>query len=132
MQRRAAGAMTALAIALTAACGGSSGSSAKGGNDFATNATLTSSVSADPGALDPHLTVLGATIYLNGLTYDYMTHVTKDGKLRPSVASKWDVTPTSVTFTVRDDVPCSDGTKLTPSVMAKSFAFVLDPKNKAP
>src|SRR3954471_8866449 len=107
MQRRAAGTMTALAVAITAAataCGGSSGSSSKSGGDFATGATMTGAVSADPGALDPHMTALGATLYLNGLTYDYMTHVDKLGTLQPSVATKWDVTPTSVTFTVRDDV----------------------------
>ena len=49
-------------------------------------------------------------------------------KIVPYVASRWVVTPTSVTFFIRQDkkMTCADGTPLTPEVIGRSFARQVD------
>lgn len=55
--------------------------------------------------------------------------VTGSDEPQPSLASSWEVSSTSAAFTLRDDILCSDGSTVTPSVVAKSFEWVLDPDN---
>ncbi|MFD2352745.1 hypothetical protein ACFSTC_30840 [Nonomuraea ferruginea] len=38
----------------------------------------------------------------------------EDGGIVPGLAEKWDVKPDAVTFTLRKDVTCSDGSPVTP------------------
>lgn len=44
-----------------------------------------------------------------------------DGEVVPYLATDWEVTPDSGTFTLRDDATCADGTPVTPKVVANSF-----------
>ena len=53
--------------------------------------------------------------------YDRLVARDKTGKILPYVAKSWTATSSEVTFTLRDDVTCSDGTKLTPTVAGDSF-----------
>ena len=53
--------------------------------------------------------------------YDRLVARTQDGKIIPYVAKSWTATATEATFQLRDDVTCSDGTKLTPTAIADSF-----------
>lgn len=127
-------ALTLLVLTGAGACGGDSGSSAGGSGDVAyvDGATLTAAVTSDPGPLDPHKTILNTAIFLNSLTYDTLARVDAGGALRPGVATRWTVSPTKVTFTLRDDVTCADGSRLTPDVVARNLRYVQDPKNKSP
>src|SRR4029077_8730130 len=52
-----------------------------------------------------------------------------DGKLRPYLADSWEVTPTSITFKLRKDATCSDGTPVTPTVVRNSFQRMIDVKS---
>jgi peptide/nickel transport system substrate-binding protein len=46
----------------------------------------------------------------------------------PSLATSWKATPKAVTFTLRKDATCADGTPVTPDVVLKSFQRLLTVK----
>ncbi|MCZ4522302.1 ABC transporter substrate-binding protein [Rhodococcus ruber] len=64
--------------------------------------------------------------------YDTLVATDSDGTVIPGLASTWTVGPSSATFTLRDDVTCSDGEKLTAEVAAKSLRRFFDPATAAP
>jgi peptide/nickel transport system substrate-binding protein len=53
--------------------------------------------------------------------YDRLAMVGPQNKVLPWVAKSWVITPKSVTFKLRTDVKCADGTKLTPVAVLNSF-----------
>jgi peptide/nickel transport system substrate-binding protein len=53
--------------------------------------------------------------------YDRLVDVGPGNKVVPYLAKSWTVTPRSVTFKLRTDATCDDGTKITPLVVAQSF-----------
>jgi len=53
---------------------------------------------------------------------------TTTGKLIPGLAKSWTTTPASATFTLKSGVTCSDGTALTPVMVAASLRYLLNPK----
>jgi peptide/nickel transport system substrate-binding protein len=136
---------TAVAIALAAGaalagCGGGSsggGSGGQGGsaNGGGTNQAVSAPAKGVSGA--GKTTVVGVAsdwtdfdiqVHETGTTaaflfpgYDRLLAVGPDGKLVPYLASSWKTTPTQVTFTLRDDATCDDGTKITPQVVLDSF-----------
>ncbi|WP_067177967.1 ABC transporter substrate-binding protein [Microtetraspora niveoalba] len=125
---RAAAVLGAVSL-FTAACGGGadtgSGRPADGG-------TFTFAIGADPGVLDPAMAVLSVTNTVLSFAYDTLVHYGTDGKIVSGLAEKWDVTPDAVTFTLRKDVTCSDGSPLTPSDVAESVNHIADPATKSP
>ncbi|GII90420.1 ABC transporter substrate-binding protein [Sinosporangium siamense] len=130
MRSTALAALGALGL-LAAACGGG-GESGGGGNvASAENATFTAAIGADPGLLDPATGVLSITNFALKFAYDSLVH-NEDGKVVSGLAEKWDVKPDSVTFTIRKDVTCSDGSKVTPSQIAQNFTHIADPATKSP
>lgn len=116
------------ACLLAAGCGGAAEErpATEGGGTF------TFAINADPGALDPGMAALSVTNTVLSLAYDTLTAVDADGKIVPVLAEKWEVKPDSVTFTLRKDVTCSDGSPLTADDVAASISFITDPKNKSP
>ncbi len=114
---------------LAAACGGAadtpSGKPGEGG-------TFSFALSADPGVLDPAMGIMGITNTVLSLAYDTLVSQTPDGKIVPRLAEKWDVKPDSVTFTLRKDVTCSDGSKLTAADVAENVNHIADPATKSP
>ncbi|GAA3106473.1 ABC transporter substrate-binding protein [Streptosporangium carneum] len=114
---------------LAAACGGAesspSGKPVEGG-------TFSFALPADPGLLDPAMGILGVTNTVLSLAYDTLVNQTPDGKIVPGLAEKWDVKPDSVTFTLRKDVTCSDGSKLTAADVAENVNHIADPATKSP
>jgi peptide/nickel transport system substrate-binding protein len=55
----------------------------------------------------------------------------KTGEVVPYVATSWTVTPNSVTFKIRQDATCSDGTPINASVVYNSFARFISPDTKS-
>lgn len=54
--------------------------------------------------------------------YDTLAAVGPDSKsVVPYLAKSWKATPSSITFTLRSDASCADGTKITPSVVKNSY-----------
>ncbi|MFI6901352.1 ABC transporter substrate-binding protein [Nonomuraea sp. NPDC050394] len=121
--------LAALALA-AAACGGG-GTQAPAGGPVA-GGTFTYALSADPGVLDPATGVLGATNLVLSVAYDTLVASTEDGTIVPGLAQKWEVRPDSVTFTLRKDVTCSDGSRLTPADVAQNVNHIADPATKSP
>ena len=94
--------------------------------------TLTVVVPADPGSLDPHLSVFVSTNAVNSFAYETLVYPSPDGEITPGLAESWEESPTSVTYTLKDGVTCADGTPLTATTVAANFSFVADPANQSP
>jgi peptide/nickel transport system substrate-binding protein len=124
--RRSICALSAVAAMIgVAACGGDNANS--GGST-----SLNIRIPEDPGELDPQVAQTTVGLQVANYLYDTLVAQTANGRTVPALATKWDVTPTSLTLTIRDDVTCSDGSKMTPSVIKANLDRVKDPKTKSP
>jgi peptide/nickel transport system substrate-binding protein len=94
--------------------------------------TLTVAVANDPGNLHPLMTAARATRYMARFSYDSLIYPRENGTFAPGIAEGWRITPTAVTFTLKQGVTCSDGSGLTATDVADNLRFILDPKNKSP
>lgn len=134
--RKSAGTLAAaVAVALAlAACGsGSSPSNGKSGAaKYANGKTFTMVLGDDPGNLDPQFTSLGSTTQVDRFLYDSLVNVDAKGAMTAGLAASWTGNATTVTYTLRKGVTCSDGSALTASTIAKNISFVGDPNNKSP
>lgn len=84
----------------------------------------------DAGTLDPALSTVGGQT-IDGFLYDSLIHYQLDGTIVSGIAQKWDVTPDSATFTLRDDVTCTDGHVITPTDVKATYDHLKDPDTKA-
>jgi len=99
-------------------CGSSSSSSTA----LKAGGTVRIGMSGDWTTLDPTSgKVNGFTYPLAEATYDRLVATGPDGKVLPYLAQSWVQTLTSITFTLRTDATCFDGTKVTPTVIANSL-----------
>ena len=65
--------------------------------------------------------------------YGFDTLVRKDESgLVPGLATEWTSTPTSATFTLRQDATCDDGTPITPTVVKKSLDYLAAASTASP
>ncbi|GHH33425.1 ABC transporter substrate-binding protein [Lentzea cavernae] len=122
-------AVALLAAVVLAGCG-TAGTT--GNQNLAQGGTFTMSVAADPGSLDPALTVLSVARGVGRFLYGRLIERTSDGQIVAGLAEKWDATVTSATFTLRQGITCSDGAPLTAADVAANITFVGDPANKSP
>lgn len=120
------------ALVLAACSNGGDGTGTGGDHDVVNGATFTMAVSGDPGALDPATAVNGSTNLLLSFAYDTLVHTDKNNEIVSGLAEKWTVTPTSVTFTLHQGATCSDGSAVTPKVVADSVNHFVDPATKSP
>lgn len=119
-----------VALALTG-CGADSGTKSKGQTKSTPN-QLTIAYEADSTSLDPGQVTDINTMNVLVQLYDTLVKWDAAGKLVPSLATKWAQSTDGLkyTFTLRDDVKFSDGTKLTAKDVAYSFNRML--QDKAP
>ncbi|WP_219418387.1 ABC transporter substrate-binding protein [Pseudonocardia nigra] len=110
-----------LAASLTAALlAGCATTGSGGGPGAATADTLTMALTSDPNTFDPAKGSAASDYQVAGLLYE--TLVRREGdEVLPGLAESWEVSPDGAVFTLRDDVTCSDGTPLTPSIAAASL-----------
>jgi peptide/nickel transport system substrate-binding protein len=126
MRKVLVAALAASAVALV-------GTGAVGAASHAASSTVTMALPADPGTLDPQLTVLNVARQLDDFTYDTLIHQFAGGKIVSGLASSWRiVSPTEVRFVLRAGITCADGTKLTASTVKANLDFVGNPANKSP
>jgi len=119
--------MLALVSCSAAAPGGSSS------EDFAEDGTFTTMISQDPGDLNPLVTNLVSAQFVNAYAYDSLLFVEPStGDPKPYLATSWEDGADRVSFTLRDDITCSDGTPFTAQVAADNFSWVADPANGSP
>jgi len=112
------------------ACGGSS--AGQPGQEPVSGGTLTEGISVDPGNLDPQQSALSVDGMMAQLAYDGLVRESSSGSIVSGLASSWHQSGNSVTFTLKKGVTCSDGSKVTPSLIAGNVAYVANPKNKSP
>src|SRR5262249_41602034 len=125
---RIASAVCAVALVATAAaCGSSGGGSER--NQLASGGTYVTSLTADPGNLNPLTAIKQTTNSVVTFAYDTLININPDGKIVPQLAEDWQATPSSVTYTLKDGITCSDGTPLTAKAVADNFLWAKNPKN---
>ncbi|WP_423464065.1 ABC transporter substrate-binding protein [Promicromonospora sp. MS192] len=128
--RGAAVAATTLAtVAALAACGTGTGTAAGEGADVVSGGTFTVAVNDDPGSLSP---LTGVSLVQRGLVpygYESLTYLTPEGEIVPWLAESWEVTGTSVTYTLKDGITCADGSDFTAETAAHNFAYQADAQN---
>jgi peptide/nickel transport system substrate-binding protein len=123
-------AATAVLLAVTASA--TSASVDRAGAAKASS-TVTIAIGTDPGNLDPQLTLVGEARQVDSFAYDTIVNVVGPGKVVSGLARSWKVlSPKKVVFTLRAGLTCSDGSKLTASVVKQNFDFVGNPANKSP
>jgi peptide/nickel transport system substrate-binding protein len=128
---RLVGVLCAAALVL-AACGSNGSGSASGGKRFVSGGTYTEAIGDDPGNLNPLMTVLANTRTVDRILYDQLVYQKTGGTFVSGLATKWQATPTTATFTLAKGVTCADGSPLKASDVAANFSFIADPKNQSP
>jgi peptide/nickel transport system substrate-binding protein len=91
--------------------------------------TLNQRLLGDWTSLDPFDPATTNSSQVMAAVYDRLVTV-ENGKVVPYLAESWQQTPTSLTFKLRTDATCADGSKVTPSLVADNWRRLLDP-NKA-
>lgn len=86
-------------------------------------------LAGDWGTLDPQNILTQQDSQVSAFLYNRLVRLNKANEPVPDLATSWDVTPDHVTFTIRKDAVCQDGTPITPSVIDASFARLLSPDN---
>ncbi|MCL1898321.1 MAG: ABC transporter substrate-binding protein, partial [Micrococcales bacterium] len=99
------------------------------GRELAEGGTFTMAVAGDPGSLNPLNNTLTASTWLFRFLYDALIYRDADGSVQGDLAESWEFDGTTAVFKIREGVTCSDGSAFTPSVIAKSFAYLKDPEN---
>ncbi|MFI8634219.1 ABC transporter substrate-binding protein [Microbacterium sp. NPDC077663] len=122
-------------VLLVAGCSGQpADGEPTGDTDYVSGGTAIIAINADPGSINPlaaNATTASYTVW--GLAYDTLTIAsTASSEPLPNLAESWDVTADTATFKIRDGIVCSDDSDVTPSVIAKSFDWVLNPDNASP
>ncbi|MEU9099920.1 ABC transporter substrate-binding protein [Streptomyces sp. NPDC048361] len=115
-----------LAVSLLAAGCGTGRAGSAGGDTFSY------AIKSDPGLLDPAQVQNTTTYTALSLAYDTLVNIGPDGRVVSGLADRWDVAPSSVTFTLRPGVTCADGSPVTPRTVASNVAHLTDPATKSP
>jgi peptide/nickel transport system substrate-binding protein len=120
---------TALAGCTTSSSPGTSTANSSGGSG--SGAKVSIALASDPTTLDPHRGSVAADYLMERMMFDSLVRRDDGGKVIAGLASQWTATATSAKFTLRPDVTCSDGHKLTASDVAASLTRFADPKTGA-
>ena len=101
-----------------------------GPSQAASDASLfTVALPADPGSLDPHHAATYGPAFMLAFAYDGLVVRGADLRPQPGLAQSWTQTSTAITYRLRDNATCADGSPLTAADVAENFAYILDPKN---
>ncbi len=120
--------------AALAACssGGSGGGDGGDGASGAAGATVRFAVSDDPGVLNPITNATADGQQLALLSYESLVRLPAGSPAEGLLATDWDVTPTSATFTLTDEATCSDGEPLTASDVKATFEYAAAAETGSP
>jgi peptide/nickel transport system substrate-binding protein len=111
---------------LGAACGGQTSTGPSGFTYTAGGTAVVRTMGDFVNTFDPFKVPAISTRAFLDLTYDTLTAQGPNGKVLPYLATSWTVTPTSITFKLRNDATCADGTPVTPTVVKNSFQRAID------
>lgn len=117
-----------MAVAMTpalAACGLGGGSTTGGAAEDVIKARLVT----DPSGFDPATAKANDDYYVSRLLFDTLVRKGEGNAIVPGLASSWKAESAShYVFDVRKGATCSDGTEITPSIVATSLTRAADPK----
>ncbi len=96
--------------------------------------TLRAGMQADPVGLDPHVTQATSTRNQLENVYDTVVAFDAEGKIVPSLATKWTTSKDGLTwtFTIRSGVKFHNGRSMTAADVAYSINRIKDPATKSP
>ena len=119
----------AIAVAATGCTTGTATTGSTAGQ--ASTDTIRTVVNADPTSFAP-VEVRNADDYgINRLLFSTLVRRDENNKIVPDLATKWDITPTQGTFTIRSGASCADGTPITAGVVAESLKVFASPDSKS-
>ena len=125
------------AVSLLAACAG--GSSGAGGGTSAApvaagpGGTVTVRSIDDVDTFNPATTAApNMSVQAIELTYDRLLYLERGWQLEPYLATSWKTTPDGAVLHIRKGVTCSDGSPMTPSVIADSLRYAFSPSTHGP
>lgn len=100
-------------------CGAGSGAQPAASGAAKTHTTLTLASGVEPQSLDPALSREAQFVQYFQPAFDTLIRRDEAGKVQPMLATKWETSDDqkTVTFTLRDDVKFTDGTKLSAEVV---------------
>lgn len=132
--RRLAPLAAAAAVIAVAATGCTTGAAtttgSTAGGQVSTD-TIRTVVNADPTSFAP-VEVRNADDYaVNRLLFSTLVRRDENNRIVPDLATKWDITPTQGTFTIRSGATCADGTPITAGVVAESLKVFASPDSKS-
>jgi peptide/nickel transport system substrate-binding protein len=133
--RRLAGLIVAASVGAALFAGWATGGGAQTGASRASAATgtVTIGLAADPGKLDPSLTVASAANQILPFAYDSLVYVDGPGKVTSGLAESWKVrSPKRLELTLRRGVTCQDGSAVNAALVKRNLDFIADPANKSP
>jgi peptide/nickel transport system substrate-binding protein len=126
----AAAAAAAIAVAVTG-CTTGSPSTAGGSPGQVSTDTIRTVLNAAPTTFAP-VEVRNADDYaVNRFLFSTLVRRDENNEIVPALASKWEITPTQGTFTIRSGATCSDGTPITAGVVAASLKVFASPDSKS-
>jgi nickel transport system substrate-binding protein len=91
--------------------------------------TLIYSFTSNVGPLNPHM-YSPNQMFGQNMVYDALVVMGHDGKIKPSLAERWEISPDGLTYTfyLRKDLKFSDGTPLDAEAIYKNFKMIMDNK----
>jgi peptide/nickel transport system substrate-binding protein len=105
------------------------GCASGGGGAGASTDSISASLGTDPGGFDPALARAADDYYVDRMLFDTLLRKDANNELAGGLATDWTAdSASSYTFTIRDDATCSDGTEITPTVVADSLTRFADPE----
>ena len=102
---------------------------ATGGGGAAVTDSISASLGTDPGGFDPALARAADDYYVDRMLFDTLLRKDANNELAGGLATAWTADSASAyTFTIREDATCSDGTVITPTIVADSLTRFADPE----
>jgi peptide/nickel transport system substrate-binding protein len=120
--------LTAATLTAAGCSGGANGpsSAASGDRVPADGGTMTFRLPGDYTSFDIQRDIRSLSFAISTNAYATLVALDSAGKVIPYLASSWDDSLTSIKFTLRTDATCEDGTKVTPTVVKRSFDRLLE------
>lgn len=122
-----AAAVTVSALALTSCS--SSEPESDGSSGPATD-TVRTSLTTDPTTFNAAKANAKDDYQVARYLYDTVLRLDDDGAFVGGLATEWEATPDQAVLTIREDATCSDGTAITPTIVADSLNYFADPETK--
>jgi peptide/nickel transport system substrate-binding protein len=89
-------------------------------------------LTSDWGTLNPAKSLQASAFQIEASAYDRLVALGPGSKILPYLATSWTQTPGSITFALRTDAKCSDGTPVTATVVADSINYLFAPSTNSP